>query len=92
MTETEGHSRVYVRRPHPVEAIRWLGDNREAVSGFLRCEPVFLEHDDGCATVEILSAEGTVGLTAARGDYIVRSDGILTVWTKALFDHLYQEA
>lgn len=87
-----GLPHAYARRPAPVEAVRWLGWNKEAVSGFLRCEPVFTEHDDDCATLEVPDVNGIVGLTASKGDYIVRTENILTVWSKGLFDHLYQEA
>lgn len=81
---------VFKRRPLHVEAIRWTGDNREAVAAFIGPDCEF-ERDGDIVYATTASLEGIA--EAAPGDWLIREPcGDLASCEPAVFTLTYEPA
>lgn len=88
MTESEKQGR-FRKKPVEVEAIRWTGDNIEAVTGWL--SPVKPEYMSGFSNADDLIR--LPGGVAVKGDWIVRTadvDGSILPCSHDDFEATYE--
>lgn len=79
----------YVKKPIPVQAIQWTGDNFAQIEEFAGSGYVWVE--DGYLFVA--SHDCTFKTQSKAGDYIVRAaNGDLYICKKSSFEATYEEA
>ena len=79
----------YVKRPIPVQAIQWTGDNFTQIEEFAGSGYVWVED----SYFFVASCECTSKSQGRSGDYIVRSaNGDLFICKKTSFEETYEEA
>ena len=77
----------YVKRPIPITAIQWTGDNRVEVGEFTEWQ---CEFKSGNPSIIIPTLEGAMGANA--GDYIIRGvEGEFCPCRQDIFEKTYEK-
>lgn len=92
--------KTYVRKPEPIQAIQWTGDNLEEIRRFIGYEklnPIACDSDrliDGTLELIIGTSSGwdESSVRCKQYGYIVKlADGGICIWTREGFESAFEE-
>ena len=92
--------KTYVRKPEPIQAIQWTGDNLEEIRSFIGYEklnPIACDSDrliDGTLELIIGTSTGWYEslVRCKQYGYIIKlADGGICIWTREDFESAFEE-